>query len=86
MLKPKIVNPHNHNFQRYYEFQDEQPLYPFPLEDAQRAEGQLIHIQQSKLMARQALLEQIQYNKQKRELEKKAEMQVGKAMIHNAKE
>ena len=37
-------------------------------------------------MARQALLDQIQYNKQKRELEKIAEKQVGKVMIHNAKE
>lgn len=39
-----------------------------------RTESQNNHATQSKLMARQALLDQIQYNKVKREAEKQAEM------------
>jgi hypothetical protein len=36
------------------------------------------------LIARNALLDQIQYNKVKREAERKAELQMGQLMINNA--
>ena len=52
MVKPVVHNPHHLQFPKYYEFQDEQPLYPFPLEDAMRTESQNNHATNSKLMAR----------------------------------
>lgn len=61
------------NFPKYFEFQDEQPLYPYPLEDAKRSESQNNHAYQSKVMARNALLDQISYNKVKKEEELQAE-------------
>jgi hypothetical protein len=36
-FKEQFQNPHILNFPKYYEFQDEQPLYPYPLEDAHRS-------------------------------------------------
>lgn len=86
MRMSTLSNPNHMNFPKYYEFQDDQPLYPYPLEDAQRAESQANHAIQSKLMARNALIDQINYNKLKKEAEKKVEQDMGMAMIQNAQE
>jgi isochorismate hydrolase len=85
-IKNSKSNPHQLQFPKYYEFQDEQPLYPFPLEDALRTESQNKHAMNGQLMTRNALLDQISYNKIKREAEKNADNYMGQIMAQNAQD
>lgn len=59
-------------------------LYPFPIEDANRTEDQEKHREINKAEARQALLNQIQYNDMKRQINKQQELQFGNQMNTNA--
>ena len=70
-------NPNRLTLPKYSEYQEEQPLYPHPLEDAKRAQDQDQREITKKNMAKQALLDQIEYNKIKRALEKQSDKAMG---------
>ena len=59
-------------------------LYPFPIEDAARTEDQHAHREINKGDARNALLDQIQYNDMKRQINKEQELSFGNQMNRNA--
>ena len=52
-------------------------LYPYPLEDAQRAATQADLKLTSQQLNKQALLDQIKYNKMKRRVEKQSDLDIG---------
>ena len=70
-------NPNRITLPKYSEYQEEQPLYPHPLEDAARAEKQENRHTTGKNMARQALLDQIKYNEVKRNIERQSDLAMG---------
>ena len=59
-------------------------LYPYPLEDAQRAATQADLKLTSQQLNKQALLDQIKYNKMKRRVEKQSDLDIGNQMIWEA--
>ena len=63
-------NPNRITLPKYSEYQEDQPLYAHPLEDAKRAESQGLRVIAGKSMAKQALIDQIKYNDVKRDLER----------------
>ena len=79
-------NPNRITLPKYSEYQEEQPLYPHPLEDATRAEKQEMRLTAGKNMARDALLDQIKYNEIKRGIEKQSDLAMGLQMVKDAHE
>lgn len=77
-------NPNRITLPKYSEYQEDQPLYPHPLEDAKRAESQGQRLLDGKTMAKQALLDQIRYNDVKRGLERQSDLAMGLHMVKNA--
>lgn len=61
-------------------------LYPYPLEDAQRAATQANLKLESQQLNKKALLDQIKYNQMKRRIEKQSDLDIGNQMIWDAHE
>ena len=69
-----------HQFSEYVP----QTLYPYPIEDCERTQNHAERERNTKDIARQALLGQIQYNHMKKAVEKEQDVRFGKKMIKDA--